>query len=171
MTSERTIFELIELPKTIELPVRPRHKAHPSHQEFDVVLSAEDPGTFRLVIRGSGAFFESFSLILLYSRPGIRPAVLLRLNGDHGYHNNPDGSHIDGVPHLHMFPYGVLFEAVSDKQPDHAIELPAELSTPARAWPIFREVAHINDDPRMAKHLARVCGTGGLQLALFEEED
>jgi len=169
--SDRSIIELVELPKVLVFPPRPRVKKHPSHQEFDLQLEADDPGTFRLIVRGSGELFESFSLVLLYQRAGLRGTPLLRVNGDHGYHTNPDGTRIECVPHMHMHTYGELLSAPADGHPEHAIPLPATINTPAQAWPIFREASHINDDPRMAKHLARVCGSYAVQLSLYEEDE
>jgi hypothetical protein len=116
----RTVGELLALPKTVPGdPPRPREVSHYGHRGWNIKVSAAGaaPGEFKAFLRVNSKLPEQFSIGLVYEEPGIVPVVLVRVNGDHGRHPNPDGTVIEEGPHIHA--------------PNDAERL---LPPPARAW-------------------------------------
>lgn len=97
-----TIASLIAVPKTVHRPFRALSQ-DPENARLDLELAAATPGRFFVFIRVLRALSENFSIGLRYEEPGLGVLVLLRVNGDHGRHQNPGGSVIPDGPHIHTF--------------------------------------------------------------------
>ncbi len=125
-----------------------------------------------MFVRVNNELAESFSLGLTYEAPGIRRAPILRVNGDHGSHTNPDKTRIVCGPHIHYPVESVLdLPADGDRHDEYAVQLPDDVRTPMLAWPVFRAKANIEEDARLHLYLQRVRGSvGGGQMDLFDEE-
>jgi hypothetical protein len=74
-----------------------------AYLRLEIHLEAAAPGQFRVFVRILRALSENFSIGLCYSEPAQADAVILRVNGDHGSHRNPDGGMIAQGPHVHGF--------------------------------------------------------------------
>ena len=100
----RSVGELLELEKWVagEQP-KPRKASHLGHQGWNIGLEVADPdaGSFTVIVRVNQVLHESFTVGLRYQERGSQALMLLRVNGDHGGHGNPDGSRIESGPHLH----------------------------------------------------------------------
>ena len=161
-----TVGELLALPKSVVLPAKPKAKANQAHREIDLEVQASGaPGHFLVYVRVNVHLAESFSIGLRYHAVGKEASQLLRLNGDHGGHQNPDGSRLEEGPHLHA------------PTPDEASQEPAQhfeprMATPVvaaqaislpDAWLFFCQAAKIGNPASAADVLKQM---QGLQLAL-----
>lgn len=99
----RTTGELLAMAKWIRDPPKRKNVSHSGHSGWDYPLDAPEAGEGRFVVflRINDRLMESFTLGLRYQEPKMEPAVLIRVNGGHGMHGNPDGTVIEDGPHLH----------------------------------------------------------------------
>jgi hypothetical protein len=97
-----SVAELLAIPKTVLHTFR-ASSHDPDHARLDLELEAACPGTFHVFVRVLFALNENFSVGLRFAAPGAGDTVLLRVNGDHGSHRNPDGGVIGEGPHVHSF--------------------------------------------------------------------
>jgi hypothetical protein len=104
-----TVAQLLCVPKRVRLPERVVTKSHQSHRAWDLNLDSDNPGEFSVYVRVNVRLPESFSIGLRYRAERGPLNVILRINGDHGSHTNPDGFIMDGA-HVHM-PNGVQLQA------------------------------------------------------------
>jgi hypothetical protein len=143
---------------------RPRKISHPGHRGWDIRLylaDKDDAGTFVVFLRVNDVLTESFSLGLRYQEKGIAPVVLLRVNGDHGEHPNPDGSKVRG-PHLHA---PTAEERLSPPPEDDwstgphtALSIGPEHHHLATAWNLLCSEARIAPNETMSKFMAEENG-------------
>lgn len=97
-----TFRELLEAPKSVASPASARNVSKPGHRGIEVNLDVPSmPESFRAVLRVNERLVERFSCILTFEARGLPTLALVRVNGDHGTHRNPDGSLITG-PHIHL---------------------------------------------------------------------
>lgn len=98
-----TIAELIVCPKSNDAVGRSKHDGTNLRLDAELVAPLA-PGSFRIFVRVLRDLNESFSIGLTYrTSPAATDTVLLRLNGDHGTHVNPDRSVVAPGPHVHYF--------------------------------------------------------------------
>jgi hypothetical protein len=97
-----TIADLIAAPKAVKKVLRASGEAS-ENVRLDVALESELDGQFFVFVRVLRALNENFSIGLRYELAGFGNVVLLRVNGDHGGHKNPDGGLIPEGPHVHSF--------------------------------------------------------------------
>lgn len=166
-----TISEILALPKTVALPAKPKIKSNEAHREWDVALSVQGiPGKLVVYVRTNIALIESFSIGLRLELPGQKAAVLVRVNGDHGPHRNPDKTRVSG-PHIHG---PTAAEAASDVipgfDPVFARSLdPAAAGRLPDAWAIFCQEAGIAYDAGAHAIVGRMHATGSqMDLELIE---
>ena len=104
---------------------------------------------------------EDFSIGLRYEQPGSRrPIVVLRFNGDHGGHRNPNGTRIDEGPHVHAPTVEELRLAVDEAEfrphgPRYATASPPGLAHFPAAWDAFCQAAGIAENPEVAAYFQR----------------
>jgi hypothetical protein len=169
-----TVLEAVFVPKTVIVPERVRIKSNPAHKAWNVSLSHGGgfAGTFEAYVRVNTRLPESFSLGLVFRAPGVDTCVLVRVNGDHGAHKNPDGSSFKQGAHCHhpMPPdASKLVSAVTWAEgPPHADLLdpcPAPFSLSV-AWTFLARVTGIVTDQNVDAMITRVQTAVGAQLTL-----
>ncbi len=96
-----TVEELLRWPKEPVSPARARKKSQSAYRAWDLLLRANLPGQLFVYVRTNVDLPESFSVGLRYHPPQGAPSVLLRVNGDHGGHRNPDGTRFSSGAHVH----------------------------------------------------------------------
>jgi len=112
-----SVADLIARPKTIAAKIR-GDGDDPVHARLDLALDSDAPGKFQAFLR---ELFDRAPLLVGRRRGD---AILIRVNGDHGRHRNPDGGLILSGPHVHGFRGPTL-------------ELPPRnRAEPRWAWPI-----------------------------------
>ncbi|MGA2447163.1 MAG: hypothetical protein ABTD50_00650 [Polyangiaceae bacterium] len=100
--SAASVAELLAIRKTVSRVFRASTRDM-EHARLDLELAAECSGRFHVFVRVLRALSENFSVGLRYASAGTGETVLLRVNGDHGSHRNPDGAMILEGPHLHSY--------------------------------------------------------------------
>jgi hypothetical protein len=159
---------LLAVKKTADGPVRPVGKANGAHREWNVALSADCPASFEVRFRQHVELPEDFSFVLLARVPGISPFALLRVNGDHGPHRNPDGTLIEGGPHVHEpAPLEVRLLPADRFQPRYAWPLEAACLAPALAWERFKAFVNLSPDEKVDRVFRRLDNV--IQMDLFED--
>jgi len=145
---------LLTVPKEIKAS-KPRTKTHPGHLRIDLPLQSEIPGLTAFV-RQSTALTESFSIGLLYEVTGREPIIVLRVNGDHGRHRNPDGTVFRG-PHVHE-PRGseLDLEPWRGFEPKYARTIDGQYRILVNAWDLFCQLVAILPSEPVARHLGRI---------------
>ena len=93
------IESLLDAPKELG-KAHQKRKSHAEHEELDFDVTSPVAGRFIVFVRVPVVLVESFSIGLRWVGDD-GGAVLLRLNGDHGTHGNPDGTKVADVAHLH----------------------------------------------------------------------
>lgn len=163
-----TIAELIAAPKAVEKVLRSAGES-PENLRFDIALSSGLEGQFFVFVRVLRALNESFSIGLRYELGGFGNVVLLRVNGDHGGHRNPDGGFIREGPHIHTFR-----PPLRDKPPRAGAEarwawpLPAEHLALPTAWRAFCQLVSLTSTAKVDKKIARLyTSTAQLPLGNF----
>jgi hypothetical protein len=151
-----TFRQILSAPKVITAQrIRPQSKA--GHIGVGVDLSCPSiAGELSVVIRLNEALTESFSIVLRYEYEHSPVIAVLRVNGDHGQHRNPDGILVSG-PHVHR-----PLEAELDTAPMPAFEprfaepvAPHHAQSPY-AWALFLERAAIAPHEKMASRIAKM---------------
>jgi hypothetical protein len=148
-----TVASLIAMPKTIE-HLGPLRTKEPDHVRLDIELAAAAPGRFVVFVRVLRALSENFSIGLRYEEAGLCNTVLLRVNGDHGSHRNPDGSYFPEGPHVHTFrnPAREL-PPRSGAEAKWAWPLPPEHVSLIRAWKTFSSLVFLSEDTKVDKRI------------------
>ena len=147
-------FEILQAPKRVLQPARPKAKSHPSHREYDFEVECSTPigGELTMMVRVNAMITEKFSLGLIFHPDEGRPVMLLRVN-DHHPHPNPDGTRVD-CPHMHSLSFGELHAPPAQGvELLWAVELPANMNSPRRAWEHFRRWACVEADSGVLKLL------------------
>jgi hypothetical protein len=167
-----TIRELLALPKKAHAPGRRKKKSHAAHRAWDLSLSvdAEIDGALIAYIRLSIDLPESFSIGLRYQPLAGSPTVLLRVNGDHGPHRNPDGFRFLEGSHIHEPMESDLDLPVSASSwaegPPFAFVLKPQILRLAEGWHIFCERATIAKAEDIRRIIAKMA-SGDEQMELF----
>lgn len=134
--------ELIALPKRMGVPNRPRLIG--KNWQNHVRLTADASGHFRAYFKLNVYEFFSFGLLYRPSQRAKKWSTLLRLNGDHGPHRNPDGTRFDRGPHRHVWPEALLdLPPVPGDDPPHGIVLDDTHLGVDVAWHAFAAAAGI----------------------------
>ena len=160
-----TIADLIATPKAVEKVLRASSEC-PENVRLDVELESEIDGRFFVFVRVLRALNENFSIGLRYELPGFGAVVLLRVNGDHGGHKNPDGGFILDGPHVHSFR-----TPLRDAPPRAGAEarwawpLPAEHLALPTAWRTFCSLISLTSSSKVDKKI-RGLYTSTAQLPL-----
>jgi len=151
-----SIAELIACPKTISKAVQ-ANDDDPKHHRLDLVLKSEAPGKFQSFIRVKRAMKEHFSIGLRYLDDEGAHVVLLRVNGDHGRHRNPDGGLILSGPHVHGF-RGPLRELPPQDRVEArwAWPLPADHLALPVAWRTFCSLVHLESERKYDRKVAEL---------------
>lgn len=170
----RTAADLIALAKRVGLTSRPRVKPNLGHVELTMGLEvdAESPedGAFEVRVRMNRRLSECFSLVLLYRDAEGAIVTLLRVNGSHGGHTNPDGIRIDG-PHVHALgPDDINAGARPDARAKWAFPVDVIHNRIDFAWVLFRQLASIQSTTGIDSKIGKM-QTEGAQLALPESND
>lgn len=146
--------ELLTIPKEVKA-TKPRTKTHPGHLRIDLPLHSEFAGLTAFV-RQSTALIESFSIGLLYEVTGREPIIILRVNGDHGRHRNPDGTVFSG-PHVHE-PRDIDLDREPWRgfEPKYARTIDGQYRMLGSAWDLFCQLAAVLPNEPVARHLGRI---------------
>lgn len=134
-----TVSELLLVRKTVVLPLRVRPKPNPAHRAWELELHSPASAEFAVFFRVNLHLPESFSIGLTCRDPGGGLHVLLRVNGDHGGHQNPDGYRVEGA-HMHL-PSSSALESPLPIDPWRA--------GPRCAVPLFVSVLRLSEGWRM----------------------
>jgi hypothetical protein len=154
-----SVADLLAFPKKVSRVFRASTRDI-EHARLDLELAAECPGRFHVFVRVLRTLSENFSVGLRYFSAGAGETVLLRVNGDHGSHRNPDGAIILEGPHLHSFRPPLLNEAprpsthlrwASPLPPDH-VALPA-------AWRTFCGQIAFIPDSKVDRIIGKLCAS------------
>jgi hypothetical protein len=155
-----TISDLLLAKKTVSWPALQKVKSPPTQLDVDFGLSCSLAGlTGRLVlyVRVNTLLSDLFSIGLRLEMPRRTPSLIVRLNGGHGPHRNPDGSMISRhQPHIHV---PTAKEMVADYTSKVKLEQadPVQYAQPTSAWPFFENWANITPDPKVATLIAKMC--------------
>ncbi len=160
-----TVKDLLATPKTPDPPTRVRVKSNPSHRAWDLPLIAALEGRFSVYVRVNVSLPEMFSVGIIYTPPKGSTTVLLRVNGDHGTHRNPDGSVVTG-PHVHKPQENELGLVVAPGMwtdgPPFAVEIQAAPFTVLHAWFKLAAEAGIQSSPEVEQAFKAVHNKVGL---------
>jgi hypothetical protein len=153
------VEEILAVPKRLVGQPREKKKTSPTLLQWDLDIEAEIEG-LKVYVRRDTDLAEDFSIGLRYEQPGIRPIVVLRFNGDHGGHRNPDGTRIDEGPHVHAPTLEEFRLAVDEAefQPHgrrYAMASPRRLAHFPAAWDAFCRAAAIAEDAEVAAYFQR----------------
>lgn len=154
--TDLSIESLIATPKAIAKRIRNKND-DPVHARLDLLLESELPGKFYAFVRVRRALKENFSIGLRYLDGDGGDIVLLRVNGDHGKHRNPDGGILAFGAHVHGF-RGPIRELPPRNRgeakwawpisPDH-LALPV-------AWRTFCVLAQIESAQKVEREVAKL---------------
>jgi hypothetical protein len=152
-----TLKELVEVGKAVaEGPVS-RTKSPPTQKDLNFKLAhptaSNVPGTFSIFVRLNTALPDSFSVGLVYESPTVKPLTILRVNGSHAPHKNPDGSVVPrNTAHIHQ-PYAEqpAKEVWAGFSADWALQLPP--ITLIQAWDLLLSTAHVTPDQTARNHV------------------
>ena len=160
-----TVASLIGVSKVIEKTFRVQSQDQ-EHARLDLQLSASTAGTFFVFVRVLRALNENFSIGLRYEEAGFGNVVLLRVNGDHGRHRNPDGGIISEGPHIHTFRSPAKDAAPrSGAEAKWAWPLPSEHLALPTAWKTFCGLVSLESTTKVDKKIATLY-TSLAQLSL-----
>jgi hypothetical protein len=163
------VTDLLAIPKYARWPPRRKVKSKFLHRELDIPLDAEADGEFTVFLRLHTRYLEMFSIGLRYATPGQRDVVLIRVNGDHGSHKNPDGTIVSG-PHLHMPTVNQDPTELRSKGPATAASLDPRCNNLPAAWSKFRELISLSPQAEVDRLVVRLYLVGS-QLSLLNLED
>ncbi|MGH7271775.1 MAG: DUF6978 family protein [Polyangiaceae bacterium] len=149
-----SIADLLAVPKTIARTFRVSTQ-DPENARIDLELEAAYPGSFHVFVRVLHALGENFSMGLRFAAPGAVDTVLLRVNGDHGGHRNPDGGWIEEGPHVHSFRSPARDQPPRpDSQPRWAWPLPPDHLALPTAWSTFCRLTALASDTKVDRKIS-----------------
>lgn len=122
----KTIAELLAMPKRITSTRAADKKA--GHVQISATARGEGDDRFVVFVRVLEALHESFSIGVVHI---ASKTILVRVNGDHGIHKNPDGEVIAG-PHVHV--HEDETSSPSGADPGHAVPWRSLRPTVAGGW-------------------------------------
>ena len=113
----------------------------------ELTVASDIKGALISYIRINVELPESFSIGLRYHPKAGAPTVLLRVNGDHGPHKNPDRSRFFEGSHIHE-PHGIEMDLTAStvnwaEVPPYAILLTPQILSVTEGWRIFCDRATI----------------------------
>jgi len=155
-----TISDVLQAKKTVLWPARSKVKSPGTQRDVDLELDcplAGMKGRLVLYVRVNTLLSDLFSIGLRLEMPRAAPSLLVRLNGGHGPHRNPDGSMIEmGQPHIHV---PTAAEMVADYTSKVKLAQADKVgcAQPTEAWPFFEAWANIAHDARMPGLIAAMC--------------
>lgn len=149
-----TYAQLLAVPKTMASTVKPRVASKPGHRGIDVAIMSDMPGTFGAFIRVSARLVEHFSCGLVYEAEGLPVVTVLRVNGDHGGHTNPDGAKVSGA-HIH-WPNDMQALPAAGDQPQHGEAIDAANNVLPFAWSRFCSVINLVPHQNVARAVSRL---------------
>ncbi len=106
------------------------------------------------MLRVNERLVERFSCILAFEDKGLPTLALLRVNGDHGQHRNPDGSLLTG-PHIHL-PSDLDAAPDVDSAPDYARVIDQRNAVMTFAWDFFCHTINIQIPNNVAKAVGKL---------------
>lgn len=147
-----TVGDLLIAPKRVLAKhLRRKNKTHPSHLEWNAELESAVIGTFTISVRVNKVLPESFSIVLRFAPEAGAPSVLVRVNGDHGPHKDPDGKVLAGGPHIHAPTAAERALPLKPGQwpqgPQYVEALDPSCLAPRMAWQKMTEAAAIERAP------------------------
>jgi len=151
-----SIADLIVRPKTIAAKIR-GDGDDPVHARLDLALDSDTPGRFQAFVRVKRVLKENFSIGLRYLDDDGGDAILIRVNGDHGGHRNPDGGVILSGPHVHGFRGPTLELPPRNRaEPRWAWPIaPDHLALPM-AWRTFCDLANVRSERKFEREVAKL---------------
>jgi hypothetical protein len=164
--SDPSVADLLAIPKTVSRVFRVSTQ-DAEHARLDIELAAACAGAFHVYVRVLRALNENFSVGLRLVQTGVGDTVLLRVNGDHGGHRNPDGGAIAQGPHVHTF------RAPLRDQPPRpgadarwAWPLPADHLALPTAWRTFCALVALTSCAKVDRKVAKLYASSA-QLSLL----
>ncbi len=148
-----TFRELFDAPKEIA-SAQFRQKSNGGHRGINVRLKCDIEGSLSAVVRVNLTLVENFSCILVFEHDGIAAIDVLRVNGDHGEHRNPDGQLING-PHVHL-PTDIDVSAFALGRPSFGIAIDRRCALLPFAWQEFCSRVNIAPHEAMASAVSRL---------------
>ena len=139
-----TFIELLSCAKHAETKPKRVNKANPAQRGWDIALTADLEGDFSAFLRINARLPELCSAGLCYAATAGGKVTLLRVNGEHGAHSNPDGSRVVGA-HIHgPTPAQLYVEPPAFANgPRHAYEVGAPLAA-FECWQLMCWLAQIH---------------------------
>ena len=155
---------LLAVKKALSSNPREVKRSNTFHRAWNATLAADMPGMFVAFIRINCALAEDFSVGLRYHPEVGSPCVLLRVNGDHGMHGNPDGTVLSG-PHVHAPTPAELGLLVTPglwpEGPRHATTWAPQTLTILAAWNELAGRGTIAATPDGLQRIARLSAASG----------
>lgn len=165
-----TIQDVLQAPKTPTWPARRKLKSPDTQTEVDIDLACTLPGLkgqLVLYARVLTELPEIFSVGLKVEMRGRAPSLIIRANGGHGQHKNPDGTIIPAKqPHIHVPTSEELSSEYSSKV-KLVKALPIDHADAVSAWSYLAQELNIEDDGRVTRLVSELCATNP-QIALEE---
>lgn len=170
-----TVADLLAEPKAFGSGMQKKAKSNKVQLEWDVKLLAACPGEFIAYVRVPSNLPEEWSVGLRYAMSGERPAVLLRMNGNHGAHMNPDRSRFSHGPHIHRPMEIELARPLATGQwpegPKYAEVLAPKFQHIVNGWHELCERANITSAPWIDSVLVSIATSVGIRLGQMDIED
>jgi len=167
-----TIRDVLLAPKTVVLPVRLRTKSNPAHRAWDLSLASSIAGDLAVYFRVNVMLPEDFSVGMRHKPPSSPANVLIRVNGDHGHHKNPDGYKFSFGAHVHMPTQGQLdglvLTANWPEGPPYAAPLPDATISLRQAWQLLVSATNIQTTQQVENMVLRAqhaLGSGQLDFS------
>lgn len=155
-----TVRQLIEVSKRAIPPARKVTKSNKAFRAWDLHVEADIPARLIVYIRVNVDITENFSIGLRYQPNNGAPIVLVRVNGDHGPHGNPDGTRFSEGSHVH-FPLPGELDHVAEPGmwkggPPHARLLGPIVIPLTEGWRIFTERVSIQNTDKTLAFIAKI---------------
>lgn len=144
--------DLIGVPKTVERVGVATFKAQVAHVELAADIAAAVPGRIVLYARINRERPENVSVGLRYESDALEEFTFARANGDHGTHENPDGT-VVRESHLHLPPPAALGDPVRYLRRLRWAEQMTYPPTLPDAWGTFADRLSIAPDRKLEKAL------------------
>jgi hypothetical protein len=155
-----TVRQLVEVPKRAIPPARKVNKSNKAFRAWDLHIESKIQARIIAYVRISVDLPESFSIGLRYQPDSGAPSVLVRVNGDHGPHKNPDGTRFSEGSHIH-FPlleelYLTAEPGMWKGGPPHATLLGPIVIPLTEGWRIFAERVNILNTDKTLGFIAKI---------------
>jgi len=142
--TDSKIRELIKIPKKVVKPPAKNSKSQWMYEQYNLNVASENNKLyFYVYTRQSTEFKEDFSIGLVYLPQDSERIRILRYNGLHGEHTNPDNTKIINKCHFHIATENCIKLGI---KPDKQAEIASEYSTFEEALKVFWKDINILDD-------------------------